>query len=124
VSCAAALAVLDVIREEKLLDNAYKQGSYALKRLNEFGEKNPMVGDVRGKGLMIGVELVEDKDSKKPAAEKAREVMLRSWKRGVAVVTCGVSTLRLSPPLTIQREMLDAALDIVEDAVNEVVKEA
>ena len=122
VSCAAALAVLDVIKEERLLDNAYKQGNFALKRLSEFGNQSPIVGDVRGKGLMIGVELVEDKDSKTPAAEKAREVMLRSWKRGVAIVTCGVSTLRLSPPLTIQKEMLDAALDIVEDAVNEVAK--
>jgi 4-aminobutyrate aminotransferase len=123
LSCVAALAVIDVIKEEKLLDNANKQGVYALKRLIDFREGNPMVGDVRGKGLMIGVELVEDKESKKPAAEKAREVMVRSWKRGVAIVTCGVSTLRLSPPLTIQREMLDAALDIVEDAVNEVAKE-
>jgi 4-aminobutyrate aminotransferase len=72
---------------------------------------------------MIGVELVEDKESKKPAAEKAREVMVRSWKRGVAIVTCGVSTLRLAPPLTIQRDLLDAALEIVEDVVNEVAKE-
>jgi 4-aminobutyrate aminotransferase len=94
-----------------------------LKRLSEFGEQSPIVGDVRGKGLMIGVELVEDKESKKSAAEKAREVMVRSWKRGVAIVTCGVSTLRLAPPLTIQREMLDAALDVVEDVVNEVVRE-
>jgi len=124
LSCAAALAVIEVIREEKLLDNANKQGSYIMKRLSEFEEQNPIVGDVRGKGLMIGMELVEDKESKKPAAEKAREVMLRSWKRGVAIVTCGVSTLRLAPPLTIQRELLDAALDIVEDVVNEVAKES
>ncbi len=124
MSCAAALAVLDVIREEHLLDNAYKQGSYALKRLKEFGEKNKLVGDVRGKGLMVGVELVEDKDSKKPAPEKAREVMLRSWKRGAAIVTCGVSTLRLSPPLTIQKEMLETGLDIIMDVVNEVANEA
>ena len=122
VSCAAALAVIDVIREEKLLDNANKQGSYVLKRLTEFGEQNLIVGDVRGKGLMIGVELVEDKAGKKPAAEMAREVMVRSWKRGVAIVTCGVSTLRLAPPLTIQRELLDVALDIVEDVINEVAK--
>ena len=124
LSCSAAAVVLEVIREEKLLDNANKQGAYVLKRLSEFGECNDIVGDVRGKGLMIGVELVEDKESKKPAAQKAAEVMTRSWKRGVAVVTCGVSTLRLSPPLTIQREMLDAALEIVEDAISEVSKEA
>jgi 4-aminobutyrate aminotransferase len=124
LACAAALAVIDVITEEKLLDNANKQGAYALKRLSEFGECSEIVGDVRGKGLMIGVELVEDKESKKPAAQKAAEVIRRSWRRGVAVVTCGASTLRLSPPLTIQRELLDAALDIVEDTVSEVAKEA
>ena len=124
LACAAALAVLDVIKEEKLLDNANKQGAYALKRLSEFAERTDIVGDVRGKGLMIGVELVEDKESKKPAGQKAAEVIRRSWKRGVAVVTCGASTLRLSPPLTIQRETLDAALEIVEDTVNEVSKEA
>lgn len=72
---------------------------------------------------MIGMELVEDKESKEPAPEKAREVMIRCWKRGVAIVMCGVSTLRLSPPLTIQRNLLDAALDIVEDTINEVTKE-
>jgi 4-aminobutyrate aminotransferase len=72
---------------------------------------------------MIGIELVEDKDSKKPAAQKAVQVMTRAWKRGVAIVTCGASTLRIVPPLTVQREMLDAALDIVEDAIGEVVKE-
>ena len=124
LSCAAALAVIETIREEKLLDNANKQGVYMLKRLGEFGQESGIVGDVRGKGLMIGVELVEDKESKKPAVQKAREVMVRSWKRGVAIVTCGVSTLRISPPLTIQREMLDAALNIVEDTINEVAKEA
>jgi len=124
LSCAAALAVIETIREEKLLDNANKQGVYMLKRLSEFGQESGIVGDVRGKGLMIGVELVEDKESKKPAVQKAREVMVRSWKRGVAIVTCGVSTLRISPPLTIQREMLDAALNIVEDTINEVAKEA
>ncbi len=123
LSCAAALAVIEVIRDEKLLENSNKQGIYALKRLNELKQENPIVGDVRGKGLMIGVELVEDKESKKPASEKAHEVMIRSWKRGVAVVTCGVSTLRLSPPLTIDKETFGVALDIVEDTIKEVAAE-
>jgi 4-aminobutyrate aminotransferase len=123
LSCAAAIAVLDVIKEQQLLDNANKQGAYAMKRLEELKESNSIVGDVRGKGLMIGVELVEDKETKKPSHQKAAEVMMRSWKRGVAIVTCGVSTLRIVPPLTIQTEMLAAALDIVEDTINEVAKE-
>jgi 4-aminobutyrate aminotransferase len=124
LSCAAATAVIEVIKEEKLLENANKQGAYALKRLGELQERSEIVGDVRGKGLMIGVELVEDKESKKPAAQKAVQVITRAWKRGVAVVTCGASTIRIVPPLTIQREMLDTALDIVEDTIDEVAEEA
>jgi 4-aminobutyrate aminotransferase len=124
LSCAAAVAVIEVIKEEKLLENANKQGAYALRRLGEMKERSEMVGDVRGKGLMIGVELVEDKESKKPAARKAAQVITRAWKRGVAVVTCGASTIRIAPPLTIQREMLDTALDIVEDTIAEVAREA
>jgi 4-aminobutyrate aminotransferase len=123
LSCAAAVAVIEVIREEKLLENANKQGAYALRRLGELKEQSEIVGDVRGKGLMIGVELVEDKESKKPAAQKAAQVITRAWKRGVAVVTCGASTIRVAPPLTIQREMLDTALDIVEDTIAEVARE-
>lgn len=123
LSCAAAAAVMDVIKEQQLLDNANKQGTYAMKRLEDFKESNTIVGDVRGKGLMIGVEIVEDKETKKPSHQKAAEVMVRSWKRGVAVVTCGVSTLRIVPPLTIQTDMLAAALDIVEDTITEVSKE-
>lgn len=95
-----------------------------MKRLTEFGERTEIVGDVRGKGLMLGIELVESKEGKIPAARKAAEVIARSWKRGVAIVTCGVSTLRMSPPLTIRRETLEVALDIVEDVIGEVSKEA
>ncbi|MFB3889743.1 MAG: acetyl ornithine aminotransferase family protein [Candidatus Bathyarchaeia archaeon] len=124
VSCAAALAVLDIIADEGLLENANKQGAHALKRLEELKERSQTVGDVRGKGLMIGVELVEDKETKKPAVQQASEVILRAWKRGVAVITCGASTLRIAPPLTIQQDLLDAALDIVEDVVLEVESEA
>jgi len=123
VSCAAALAVLEVMKEKQLLDNATKQGDYAMKRLRDFAEKNGIVGDVRGKGLMIGVEIVENKETRKPDPKKASEVMLRTWKRGVAVVTCGISTLRVVPPLTIQTDLLSAALDILEDTIVEVAKE-
>ena len=124
LSCAAAVAVIETINEEKLLDNANKQGAYALKRLLELKEQCEIIGDVRGKGLMIGVELVEDKETKKPAAQKAADVITRAWKRGVALVTCGASTIRIVPPLTIQHEMLDIALDIVENTICEVAKEA
>jgi 4-aminobutyrate aminotransferase len=123
VSCAAASAVVDAIQNEGMRENATKQGTHALKRLEELKENSEIVGDVRGKGLMIGVELVEDKTSKTPAAKKAEEVMMRSWKRGVAIITCGKSTLRIAPPLLITRELIDSALDIVEDTVKRVEKE-
>jgi len=123
LSCVAASAVIDAIEEEKLLENANKQGGYIMKRMGELKEKSEIVGDVRGKGLMIGVEIVENKESKRPAPKKASEIMIRSWKRGVNVITCGASTIRVAPPLVITRDLVDAALDIIEDSIKEVEKE-
>jgi len=122
LSCVAAMAVIEVIKEERLLENATKQGAHIMKRLEELKEESEIIGEVRGKGLMIGVEFVEDKDSKKPAPQKANEIMMRSWKRGVAVIMCGISTLRIMPPLNITRELVDAGLEIIEDVVKEVEK--
>jgi len=123
LSCVAALALIDVIKEENLLENATKQGNYIMKRLENLKDECEVLGDVRGKGMMIGAEIVEDKDTKKPAGEKAKEIMLRCWKRGIAIITCGVSTLRIAPPLIITRELVDAGMDIVEDVIKEVDKE-
>jgi len=124
LACAAAMTVIDVIKEEKLLENAEKQGSYIMKWLRELKEEQEIVGDVRGKGLMIGVEFVEDKETKKAGADQAREVMIRCWRRGVAIITCGVSTLRLVPPLTITRKLVDTSLEIIGDVIKEVKNES
>lgn len=123
LSCVAASAVIDVVKEEKLLDNAAKQGAYIMKRLGELKEQSEIVGDVRGKGLMIGMEIVEDKESKKPAPQKVTDIMLRSWKRGINVISCGASTIRVAPPLVITKDLVDSALDIIQDSVREVEKE-
>jgi len=123
LSCVAASAVIDVIKEERLLENATKQGAYIMKRLTELEEKCDIVGDVRGKGLMIGMEIVESKETKKPAPAKVNEIMMRSWKRGVNVISCGVSTIRIAPPLIITKDLVDSALDIIEDATRQVEKE-
>jgi len=123
LSCAAANAVIDVINEESLLENATKQGAHILKRLEEFKGQSEIVGDVRGKGLMIGIEIVEDKETKKPAARKVSEIIMRSWKRGVTVISCGVSTIRIAPPLIITRDLVDSALDIILDVTKQVEKE-
>ena len=124
LACTAASKVIDVIMEEKLLENAQKQGRYIMKWLQDVKNEREIIGDVRGKGLMIGIEFVEDKDSKKPGVDQAREVMIRCWRRGVAIVTCGVSTLRLVPPLTITRELVDASLEIIGDVCKEVDEES
>jgi len=124
LSCVAANAVIDVIREERLLENATLQGAYIMKRLEELKQQSEIVGDVRGKGLMIGMEIVESKETKKPAPKKAAEIMKRSWKRGVAVITCGSSTIRIAPPLNISKELVDSALEILRDVVKEVERES
>ncbi len=123
LACVASLAVIDVIKEEKLLENATKQGNYIMKRLNDLKEECDIVGDVRGKGLMIGAEIVEDKKTKKPAGDKTKEIMMRCWKRGIAMITCGASTIRIAPPLIITRELVDAGMEIIEDITKEVEKE-
>lgn len=124
VSCAAAQAVIGVIEEEGLLENAEKQGSYILKRLEEMMDGHPLIGDVRGKGLMVAAELVRDRETKEPAKKESEEVMMRCFKKGAAYVTCGVSTIRVMPPLLITRELVDSALDIFEECLGEVEAKA
>ncbi len=71
-------------------------------------------------GLMIGIEIVKDKASKNPGKEESSEIMHKAWRRGVAVITCGQSTIRIAPPLTITTELIDSALEILEGAIKEV----
>ncbi len=123
VACVASLATISVIEEERLLERALRVGEEVLRRLREIYERHPLIGDVRGKGLMIGVELVKDRKTKEPAREEAKEVMLRSWKSGVAIITAGVSTLRIAPPLNIPEEYLWRALEIIEEKIKEVERE-
>ncbi|MGY0288089.1 MAG: acetyl ornithine aminotransferase family protein [Thermoproteota archaeon] len=120
VSCAAGLAAIEVIEKEGLLERAKNLGEKVMKRLNELKERSKIVGDVRGKGLMIGVELVKDKRTREPGIEEANEVMIRSWKAGVAIITAGRNVLRIAPPLNIPEEYLDRAIDIVESKIKEV----
>jgi 4-aminobutyrate aminotransferase len=123
VACASALAVIGAIKEEKLLENAQKRGNYIMKWLQNLKDECHIIGDVRGKGLMIGVEIVEDKETERPGVEEAREIMMRCWKRGVTIILCGASTLRIAPPLTITRELVDSSLEIIEDVVKELERE-
>jgi 4-aminobutyrate aminotransferase len=124
LACASALEVLEVIREEHLLENATKQGRYMLRRLEELVEKYPILGEVRGKGLLIGLEVVKDRETKEPNPEGAMQIALKSWRRGVLCQTVGVSTVRFCPPLSISQQLIDAGLEVVETAIHEVAIES
>ena len=120
VSAAAAIASIDFIEKNGLLGNARKQGEYMLKIFGEWKEKYDIIGDVRGKGLMIGVEIVRDKKTRKFAPELANEIVSKTWKSGVLMIMAGKSTLRIAPPLTISRGLVDEALGVIEKAIRAV----
>jgi len=123
VACQASLAVINYMKKHKLHDNAVKMGRHVLKRLNELKDKSKIVGDVRGMGLMAGFEVVKDKKSKTPMPKEAKKIIERGWKKGVVAVTAGECTVRVMPPLIINRDQLDAGLDALEAAVLEIEKE-
>lgn len=122
ISMAAGLANVKEIIEGKLAERSRVLGKYAMKRLNEIKEDHQIIGDVRGKGLMIGVELVMDKDTKTPLL--VPEIQGRTWKKGLMMITSGMygNVFRIAPPLVISKEQLDAGIDLFESAVEETEK--
>jgi 4-aminobutyrate aminotransferase len=122
LSCAAAIATIEIIREEKLYERASRLGEYALKRFKEMMNEHELIGDVRGKGLMIGVDLVKDRKTKEPAIKEALKVDWRTWEKGLVLIHFGKSVLRIAPPLTITQEELDKGLNIIEEAIDDVEK--
>jgi len=120
VLCAAALATIEVVEKEKLVQNAAKQGEYALKRLEEMKEDHRLIGDVRGKGLLLGAELVRDATKKTRANDEAEAVMYKCLEKGLSFKLTMGNTMVLIPPLTIQREEMDEALNIIDESIREV----
>ena len=116
VCLAAAQATLDLL-EGGLIANAAKMGEYILDRVAAWPEKFRMVGEVRGRGLMIAVELVRDKKTKEPAREERDCAVQQAFQRGLLVLGCGESTLRLMPPLTVGRDQADCALELLEEVL-------
>jgi len=115
----AAKAVLNYIKKNNILDNVQTQGLYLKKQLEYLKEKYPVIGDIRGLGLMIGVELVED-SQKTPATEKRNKLLDEAFKKGLLLLGAGESSLRLAPPLIITREEIDTGLSIFEDSLKKV----
>ena len=119
VTCRAALTTLEIIEEEGLVERARELGIYSLERLFEMMDRHSLIGDVRGRGLLLGVELVSDRASREPAADAAEEVFYRCLDRGLSFKVTMGNVLTLSPPLTIGRDELDRALDILDAALSE-----
>jgi 4-aminobutyrate aminotransferase len=116
--CAAALATLELV-ESEYAANAARVGDYFLTRLRDLQKKYSVIGDVRGKGLMIGMELVTDRDSRKPAKALCDAVVTRAFHQGLLLLSCGASTVRFMPPLMIGNADVDEALVMLEAALLE-----
>jgi 4-aminobutyrate aminotransferase len=122
VCIAAALATLDVIEQERLLENATEVGNYMMKRMADWPSKHQLVGDVRGRGLMIGVELVKDKKTKEFASVERDRVVELAFDRGVLFLGCGPSTVRISPGLVVSQDEAEAAVEALEESISIVEK--
>ncbi len=125
VSCAASLATINIILRDKIPEKAARTGEYILKRLNELYEEHPLIGDVRGKGMIVGVELVKDRESREPASFETACLVYRAYELGLLITYVGTysNVVEITPPLTISIEETDKALDIFEKALDDVEKD-
>ena len=121
VACAAAFATIEVIEEEKLLENARDLGAHALGRMQAMKRKHAVVGDIRGLGLLMGMELVEDGNSKERATDLAEAVLYKALARGLSFKLSMGNILTLTPPLTLTRDEMDQAMDILDICLTEAV---
>ncbi|WP_377866689.1 4-aminobutyrate--2-oxoglutarate transaminase [Bacillus sp. R86525] len=123
-ACAAALAVLDVIEEENLVNRAVEIGERMMEVFNSWKEKYELIGDVRGLGAMTAIELVKNKETKEPAAEEVKAIMKETHSKGVITISAGIysNVLRFLPPLVITDEQLEEGLAILEAAIAKLSK--
>jgi 4-aminobutyrate aminotransferase len=117
LACAAALAVMGLLREEGLGERVTAAGGYLTARLRELAERHPIVGDVRGLGLMVGMELVRDQSTKEPARDEQRIILRRAFERGLVLLPAGESVIRFCPPLIVGEEEIDTAVAILDRAM-------
>jgi 4-aminobutyrate aminotransferase len=119
VSCSAALATIELL-ESELMENAEIQGQYLITRLGEMQKSIECMGDVRGKGLMVGVELVKDRETKERAGDWRNELIQKAFAKGLLLLGCGENTIRFCPALTVSKEEIDVCLSIFEETLRDV----
>lgn len=122
MACAAALASIEVIEEENLLDNAMALGRFFEKRMGKMKEEHPIIGDVRNKGCLLGIELVKDRGTKEPFDEAGTRIYQEAFKRGLAWIPAG-HILRMSPPIIMTEEVAARGMDIIDEAIGVVERE-
>lgn len=120
VSCAAALETIELL-EDCLMANAAERGAWMMEQLEKLALDSPIIGDVRGLGLMIGVEFVRDKHTREPAPDLRDKVLDRLYRHGLLTLGCGESGIRFSPPLTVSQAEVEIAMDLFAEAVAEVL---
>ena len=121
VAIAAALATIELI-EREYMSNAARMGEFIFGETSDWTERHKIVGDVRGRGLMIGVEIVRDQKTKQPAPELRKKILEAAFHKGLLILGAGENTIRLSPPLLIEREQADFALSTLEQCFREAGK--
>jgi len=119
ICCAASLATLEMIDEDNLLEQSEEKGKYARQRMNKWKEKYKFIGDVRGLGLSLGVDIISDPKTKTKDSDKALKICNRCYERGVVMIAFAGSILRFQPPLNISDENLEKALTIIEETLKE-----
>lgn len=117
LACAAGIAALNFMEKEKLGENARRVGQHILSRLEDMKSRSSIVGDVRGRGLMIGIEFVKDKRSKTYHPEARARILHRALEKGLVLLPAGKSVIRICPPLIITKEQADLGLDILKQAI-------
>jgi 4-aminobutyrate aminotransferase len=119
ISCEAALTTIELL-QEGLIENASQLGKYLLGKLKELQKRFDLIGDVRGKGLMIGVEIVKDPETKKKGIEEKNAIIQACFKKGLLILGCGENVIRFIPPLIITKSEVDTALTIFEEVLRQV----
>ena len=122
MACAAALASLEVIEEENILENVKTVGAYIKKRMEEMKAAHPIVGDIKAKGFLLGMELVKDKETREPFPEAGKLVYQKAFRKGLAWIPAG-HILRMSPPLIMDEKYAEMGLSMIEESIGEVEKE-
>jgi len=116
VSCVAALETIKLL-ESELMKNATEVGNHLMNRLRELATRHKIIGDVRGIGLFIGMELVKDRSTKEHATAEKEKIIQECFCRGLLLLGCGQSTIRFCPPLVITKEQADTAVGILDEVL-------